>query len=863
MTLLFFIPLKAISAFNDLPNDPLYKNYLENFEAAHVIVGDTQGGKPTGTLRPNDFIQRDEFTKVAVLMSLLEQKEQEGLASEYQGLSLDSFTLKIAQLLKPYYKVINGSKPFSDIEQKDDACASNPSGCQPWYTEYINYASSQGMIKGYTDNTFRPGLPILRIYALKLIMAENGNIPASQDVKFKKLASDPRIQKVILPKCLEGAEPFILNANGGNTPDSKNLLAYALLADKLDLFGSDCQLFAEFHATTPEQRAAALQQPLTRKEIARYYALTTDYSVLMDDPATDPTTSTAEENGMTYFDPKAPEGNQDEDVAVNDDQDEEVGDDTKEIMEDAKKLPKNPSKRQMVQNPSASQMSIEALAAKSQTGRCCTSMDLGATCKLIHFEDYVISETPMYNYNTYQGATWYLAQRKGESCYIPFGDILGEGNESELKKVEVANGFIGPITPDQNKRRLEINKNLDQCVLSGKTIKACRDMGLTHKTEGSFEYNEVLAWYQSTLAIKSRIDTNLTNLYVISQGLTLEEAKAEGVKGKENKPVERYFVNQWYIALKPIRDGIYINLDSHLNQGFTLEETRKWGLSGKSKNDVKYAFVEGWYNEKRQIEDEKLLRDEKRGPEFWEGEVWSPYDDWMSPGVAKSVRETKFFDFVTKNKQYFVDAANIPKVKGKVSPPLIAAIMWDEMIGSGYNGSSGYTMYDYYDEINRSVISAWEGRSYGPFQIDVGTFFDIIDAGYAPKPQGYDSFFKNSDANKAYIDKNGDAIERNGFYLTEIEKEQVEVLLGRFQIAVELGAGRLAQIVDFWNRPGGSDLTYADDILGTLYSQGFGHPKQNPQSIHRGDEIARVSRELNEKVFNNTYEQRQSVPITE
>ncbi|HEY5139815.1 MAG TPA: hypothetical protein VIJ25_10940, partial [Methylococcales bacterium] len=95
------------------------------------------------------------------------------------------------------------------------------------------------------------------------------------------------------PKCLKGAENYIKDLNGGNTSEAEKLLKYALLADRLDLFGNECQIFGSL--ITPQDRAKFLQRPLTRQETPRYFAITTNYAPVRPD-AGDPTINTAEEN---------------------------------------------------------------------------------------------------------------------------------------------------------------------------------------------------------------------------------------------------------------------------------------------------------------------------------------------------------------------------------------------------------------------------------------------------------------------------------------------------------------------------------------------------------------------------------------
>lgn len=417
------------AAFNDLPNDPLYSPYIEFFQQANIIVGDTAGGKPTGNLRPFDQIKRSEFTKITTLIRLLENAEINGIEANYQNLDLDQFTLKINQELIEYYKAPSNGLHFSDVKDKEASCASNPEGCDPWYGQYVNYASAQGLVKGFPDGTFKPGDPILRIHALKLLMAEDGEKMAYYDDRFNRIASDPRIENVNVSKCLEGADAFIIKNNGGDDLDASNLLSYALLADRLDFFGGQCEFFTRAGANTPEKRAELLQKPITRQEIARYFALTTSYKPLQTNHASDPTTSTKEENGMNFYDEDAKKSfeahlKKYEDGLKNPDEERDENSETKEEKEAREKVEKE-EKELIKVNQIKAEMTIKELAERSKNGRCCSSMDLKSSCKKISFSDYKISETSSYNYQTYEGGTWQAATKNGTTCYIPFVDILG------------------------------------------------------------------------------------------------------------------------------------------------------------------------------------------------------------------------------------------------------------------------------------------------------------------------------------------------------------------------------------------------------------------------------------------------------
>ena len=135
-------------------------------------------------------------------------------------------------------------------------------------------------------------------------MVNDGKIPAEQDSRFLTLANDSRVQNRSV-RCLKGAEDYILNNNGGaDSLDAQNLLAYALLADKLDVFGNQCQLFEENNANTPSVRADFLQQPIKRQEVARYFSLTTTIPELQLEAASDATVDSKSE----YLTPVSTEG---------------------------------------------------------------------------------------------------------------------------------------------------------------------------------------------------------------------------------------------------------------------------------------------------------------------------------------------------------------------------------------------------------------------------------------------------------------------------------------------------------------------------------------------------------------------------
>jgi len=287
------------AVFPDIPVDSLFYPHIERLFQEHFVSGDTR----TGTFRPNDTINRAEFAKITAYTRLAEEY---GVQDNWDKKDNLAMAFEIFGLLKPYFGCGQGAcesiggAPFTDVRESDPKCMDdigNPDACEPWFSRYVYYAVSRGYIKGYADpdgtRSCRPTENILRIHALKMIIADNGNILPERDPRYQRLLKQAVSLKSYTPKCLKGAENYIKDLNGGNTADAEKLLKYALLADRLDLFGNRCEVFGSFR--TPAERAHFLQRPLTRGETPRYFAITTAYSPVRPDTA-DTTINTAAEN---------------------------------------------------------------------------------------------------------------------------------------------------------------------------------------------------------------------------------------------------------------------------------------------------------------------------------------------------------------------------------------------------------------------------------------------------------------------------------------------------------------------------------------------------------------------------------------
>jgi len=404
------IVLASSTAFRDVAQDSMYYPAIEIFQRENLIIGDTAGGEPIGQLRPRDYIKRAEFSKLTTLIHLLEGINDgriKGKINDYLGVDLDEFTLRTNTLLTPYYSARSGAPKFSDVSDKDINCAKDAGGCNPWYTQYVNYMGSLGTVKGYSDGTFRPENSILRIHALKMIMAENGNIPAAQDSRYQRLASDERI-KLREIRCLAGAEEYILAKN------DRNLLDYALLADKLDLFGNKCQVFTEAGFNSAKDRAAFLQSPLRRQEVARYFALTTSINQLQLGASSDVTVDTKTE----YIAPMPAEIREEVNPTAS-----STNSDSRTSYQQTTDKQKDVEVEVSYQNRSTAELSVNELTAVTKTGRCCPSMGITSECRVINYADYAIkedSEDGSFNNGTY---LWNKATRRGETCWISFADI--------------------------------------------------------------------------------------------------------------------------------------------------------------------------------------------------------------------------------------------------------------------------------------------------------------------------------------------------------------------------------------------------------------------------------------------------------
>jgi len=343
---------------------------------------------------------------------------------------------------------------------------------------------------------------------------EDGGIPAYQDSKFKRIASDPRIQNR-QPRCLAGAEDYILANNGGNTPDSQNLLAYALLADKLDIFGNGCQAFTNKNISLNNKQnvSAYLQQPLTRQEVARYFALTTTIPELQLNPASDSTVDTKSE----YILPVSTVVKEGEESSAID-----------KINSKKPGLPKpdspaEPEEIIYITHPPSPEVTIEGCDTFA-TDRAGTE-DMVKDC-IRRLRGQGISEDEIDRRLKEHGVWSFVKDKIG-------GDARLVGTDGC--------SLLSPNRPNHK-------NNIDTCIAglfnSGMSLDEIKqlliDNGLWDRLES----------YVLKEAALRKLETNLDNYYNL--GHSLEETLFWGLQGKENEPKKSGRVIYWYAMKKGI-----------------------------------------------------------------------------------------------------------------------------------------------------------------------------------------------------------------------------------------------------------------------------------------------------------------------
>ncbi len=126
----------AAAAFPDVPASHAYREAIEYVQREGVV-----SGYPDGTYRPEQTINRAEFTKIVV-----------GAAFDYDP-GRDPSDFDIYAL---------AGVPFSDVEHG------------AWYIPYLREARQRAVIDGYPDGTFRPGQNVNFAEAAKIVVRSFG-----------------------------------------------------------------------------------------------------------------------------------------------------------------------------------------------------------------------------------------------------------------------------------------------------------------------------------------------------------------------------------------------------------------------------------------------------------------------------------------------------------------------------------------------------------------------------------------------------------------------------------------------------------------------------------------------------------------
>jgi hypothetical protein len=121
--ILFNLPIPASvtsSPFPDVPKDAWFAPYVAAAKAAGVI-----DGYPDGSFKPSGFVNRAEAMKMFTAAS---------------GVSVTSIATPV----------------FPDVSARE------------WYSSYVNFAGSKGVVNGYADGKFKPGNNINRAEIAKM-----------------------------------------------------------------------------------------------------------------------------------------------------------------------------------------------------------------------------------------------------------------------------------------------------------------------------------------------------------------------------------------------------------------------------------------------------------------------------------------------------------------------------------------------------------------------------------------------------------------------------------------------------------------------------------------------------------------------
>lgn len=121
------LPAIALASFGDVSSNHPNADAIGYVQSQGIV-----SGYPDGTFKPDQPINRAEFTKILISSHYTMEEVYEGLKKEN----------------RPH---------MSDVEHAS------------WYENYVHFARFQGIIEGYPDGTFRPAANINFVEAAKII----------------------------------------------------------------------------------------------------------------------------------------------------------------------------------------------------------------------------------------------------------------------------------------------------------------------------------------------------------------------------------------------------------------------------------------------------------------------------------------------------------------------------------------------------------------------------------------------------------------------------------------------------------------------------------------------------------------------
>lgn len=152
-----FLPV-AEAGFSDVGTKTIYQKGIEYLQSEGVVKGNTDG-----TFAPYRVANRAELTKMMVEAAFeIQEKDIATIA----GFDQESC--------------------FSDV------------AAGQWYTRYVCYAKSQGWIRGYEGNAFRPAQEVNFVEGLKIVYKGMGKIfEEPSDIWYKDLVARASIKNYI------------------------------------------------------------------------------------------------------------------------------------------------------------------------------------------------------------------------------------------------------------------------------------------------------------------------------------------------------------------------------------------------------------------------------------------------------------------------------------------------------------------------------------------------------------------------------------------------------------------------------------------------------------------------------------------